>query len=380
MVKNASIKVLPWCPFCGGDVDKPREPVQRKMDEFTTGTCACGAVYTCDPTGFNIGSAMVECMVHACNDNWDLAWELTPDEDYLSGRLDNYDEQTHQVVELGHLDGRRIKGILYFIRLNKDYAELSSRLDGQKQKLDESLAPPSSQDIPEMEPARDPKRQKKRAQKKEVAEMAEAGDVDGLVDLAFDDLKTLRFLQRLLYAPEEAKRWQYAHLIGQVCRRLSTRKPGAVSDLLHRMYEACSDSAATHWGLLESVGSIVAARPDIYGAFTKHLLMFRNTDSSRDHVLWAIGAIGVKRPDLVRNTPFYCLFPFVNHPEPTTRGLAVRLFGMINADEVRSQIAELIDDQEELTFYSEGLPITTTVGKLAREAITKMGTDKDERQ
>ncbi|MEN8134709.1 MAG: DVU0298 family protein [Thermodesulfobacteriota bacterium] len=380
MVKNASIKVLPWCPFCGQDVEKPQQPVQRKMDEFTTGTCQCGAVYTCDPTGFNVGAAMVECMIHACNDNWDLAWELMPDEDYISGRLDKYDEQTHQIVELGNLDGRKIKGVLYFIRLSKDFTELSTRLDDHKQKQDEAQTPSTSSDIPEMEPARDPKRRKKKAKKREVVKMAEASDIDGLVDLAFDDLKTLRFMQRLLYAPDEGKRWQYAHLMGQVCRRLSTRKPGAVSDLLHRMYEACSDSAATHWGLLESIGSIIAARPDIYGAFAKHLLMFRNTDSSRNHILWALGTIAAKRPDLVRSTPFYSLFPFVNHGEATTRGLAVRLFGLINAQEVRSLVGELIDDQEELIYYDEGQPVTTTVGKLAREAITKMETNKDERK
>jgi hypothetical protein len=380
MAKNANIKLLPWCPFCGQDIERPQPQMQRKMNEFTAGACQCGAVYTCDPTGFNVGAAMVECMVHACQDNWDLAWELTPDEDYIDGRLDKYDEQTHQVVELGNLDGRRVKGVLYFIRLNRDLAELSQRLDQHKQQQGQAVRPQAPSDIPAMEPARDPKRTKKRAQKQEVEKMADAADIDGLVDLAFDDLKTLRFLQRLLYAPDEGKRWLYAHVIGQVCRRLSTRKPGAVSDLLHRMYEACTDSAATHWGLLETIGSIIAARADIYGAFTSHLLMFRNTASSANHVLWAMGAIAAKRPDLVRNAPFYSLFSFINHQDPLTRGLAVRLFGMINAQEVKSAIVELCDDQEELTYYNDGQPITTTVGELARAAITKMGSQNDARE
>lgn len=378
MAKNSNIKVLPWCPFCGENVDAPLEQLERKMNEFTAGTCQCGAVYTCDPTGFNVGAAMVECMVRACNDNWDLAWELTPDEDYISGRLDKYDEQTHQVVELGNLDGRRIKGVLYFIRLSKDFAELSQRLEEHKRTQIESTGPQIPLNVPEMEPARAPKRLKKRAQKNEVKSLAEASDIDGLVDLAFDDLKTLRYLQRLLYSPDEAKRWHYAHVIGQVCRRLSTRKPGAVSDLLHRMYEACTDSASTHWGLLESIGSIIAARSDLFGAFTRHLLMFRNTDSSRDHVLWALGGIAANRPDLVRNTAFYSLFPFAGHPSPLTRGLAIRLFGMINAQEVKSSITELLDDKAEIIFYHEGKPVNTTVGALAREAITKMDTKTDE--
>lgn len=377
MAQTATVTVLPWCPFCGQDVGKPREPVQRKMDEFTVGTCQCGAVYTCDPTGFNVGAAMVEAIVHACDDNWDLSWELIPDEDYMTGRLDNYDEQTHQVYEIKNVDGRKVAGVLYFVRLNKEIAELSKRLDKHKKDKDAAIVSTSTANQPEVEPARDPNRKKKRANKIQVKEMVEAGDIDSLVDSAFDDLKTLRFIQRLLYDPDESKRWQYAYVMGQVCRRLSTRKPGAVSDLLHRMYEACSDSAATHWGLLESIGSIIAARPDLYGAFTRHILMYRGVPSSRVQVLWALGTIAEKRPDLVRSTPFYSLFPYATHADSFTRGHAVRLFGRINAQEVRSEIENLTNDKAELVVYEKGAPVDTTVGKLAQNAIEHMNTMRE---
>ncbi|MFH1020039.1 MAG: HEAT repeat domain-containing protein [Pseudomonadota bacterium] len=378
MVKDAQIKVRPWCPFCGQDVGRPQEPVQRKLDEFTVGECQCGATYTCDPTGFNVGAAMVEAIVHACDDNWDLAWELLPDEDYLTGRIDNYDEQTHQVFETKNVDGRKVSGVLYFVRLNRELATLANRLHTDKNAKDSALCreDPAS-DLPPMEPARDPKRKKKRADKGVVTRMVAEQDIDGLVDLAFDDLKTLRFIQRLLYDPDEGKRWQCAHVLGQVCRRLSTRKPGAVSDLLHRLYEACSDSAAAHWGLLESIGSIIAARPDIYGAFARHLLMHRGVPSTRVQVLWALGTLAEKRPDLVRATPFYSLFPFVAHPEPITRGHAVRLMGRIAATEVESEIEKLTGDEAELTIYEQGQPVRTTVAELAREALARLHTAKE---
>lgn len=379
MVKDSTIIVRPWCPFCGIDVGKPREPVQRKMDEFTTGTCQCGAVYTCDPTGFNVGAAMVEAVVHACDDNWDLAWELVADEDYITGRLDNYDEQDHQIYETKNVDGRKVAGVLYFVRLSKDIADLSNRLDKHKKQMENKTPSISMADIPEMEPARDPKRVKKRTTKQQVKKMVDNDDVDGLVDLAFDDLRTLRFMQRLLYDPDESKRWHCAYIMGQVCRRLATRKPGAVSDLLHRMYEACSDSAATHWGLLESIGSIIAARSDLFGAFTRHLLMFRGVPSSRVQVLWALGTIAEKRPDLVRSIPFYSLFPYADHTDSYTRGHAARLFGRINATEVRSEIESLTNDKAELVVYEKGLPVKTTVGQLAQDAIENMNTMREQK-
>lgn len=372
MVKEATIKVRPWCPFCGQDVHEPREPVQRKMDEFKVGTCQCGAVYTSDPTGFNVGAAMVECMVYACNDNADLAWELMPDEDYLSGRIDNYDEVTHQVYETKNVDGRKVAGVLYFIRLTKDIAELSKRLKDHKQETEEKIKPKSGFTVPEMEPARDPKRKKKRAKKTEIKKLVFDNNIDSLVDFAFDDLKTLRFMQRLLYDPLEDNRWFCAHVIGQVCARLSTRKPGAVSDMLHRMYEACTDSAATHWGLLESIGSIIAARPDIYGGFARHLLMYRDVPSSRVQVLWAMGTIAEKSPEVVRGTPIYSVFQYVDHPDSFTRGHAIRLFGRINALEVKSEIEKQVDDEAQLTVYEKGKPVHTTVGSLAQEALRLM--------
>ena len=131
-MSKATIKTRPWCPFCGQDVAKPRYPDKRKLGEFALGNCECGAVYASDPSGFNIGAAIVELLVHACDDNWDMAWDLLPEEDYLTGRIENYDEVTHQVVEKRNLDGRIIRGVLYFIRLQENMADLRNRFSGEK--------------------------------------------------------------------------------------------------------------------------------------------------------------------------------------------------------------------------------------------------------
>ncbi len=376
MSKGPVIKTRPWCPFCGQNVGRPQEPKERKMDEFLLGECQCGAVYVSEPTGFNVGSAMVECMVAACDDNPDLAWELEPDVDYLSSRLENYDEVTHYVYESREHDGRKIGGILYFIRLTKDLADLSGRL--KEHKKDHSAKVKStaigSYAIPEMEPKPDPKRKKQRVKKPDVNKWVAEANIDALVSATFDDSKTLRFIQRLLYSPSEDERYHTAHVMAQVCRRVSTLKPGMVSDVLHRMYESCTDSASTHWGLIETIGSIIAARADLFGAFSRHLLMYRGVDSSRPLVLWAMGTIAKDSPDVIRQTPVYAVFDFVHHEDPETRGNAVRLFGRINAMEVRSEIEKLVDDPAEITIYEDGLPCRTTVGALAKEALDNMGT------
>ena len=159
---KTTLKTRPWCPFCGQNVGRPGYPDKRKLGEFTMGNCECGAVYASDPSGFNIGSAIVECLVHACDDNWDLAWDLLPEEDYLTGRIEDYDEVTHQVVGTRNLDGRIIRGVLYFIRLQESVADLTIRFKENKK------SPPAKATVPApgavSQKTTEPGREKKKSQ------------------------------------------------------------------------------------------------------------------------------------------------------------------------------------------------------------------------
>ena len=134
------------------------------MGDSLQGRCQCGALYVSDSTGYNVGNAMVECLVAACNDNWDLAWDLVPGDDYLTGRVEDYDEQSHQVIEAGNLDGRAVHGVLYFIRLHGA---------GFKNMADNSLKKKESSQTP-LEPEPDPLRPKRRVSKMAVQRLVEA--------------------------------------------------------------------------------------------------------------------------------------------------------------------------------------------------------------
>ncbi len=375
MAGKKQANTRPWCPFCGMDVGRPAEAPQRKMTEFPVGRCECGAVYVCDATGHNVGSAMVECLVYACGEEWDLAWELIPEDDYLTGRVEDYDDVTHQICPKRNLDGRAVRGVLYFVRLHKDMAEIAERFSQKKeQEAQAALAENKGgvAPIPEVEPARDPKRKKKRASKAAVKKLVEADDIDGLLDLSFDDKRTLRFMQRLLYEPEPAKRYKTAWLIGQVAARLSTREPAPVADMLHRLFESCSDSASMPWGMVEAIGAIVAARTDIYGAFSRHLLNFMGDEGTQEAALWGLSEVAATRPDLIRSTPFYSTFHFLEHENPVVRGLMARLLGRIKAKEALFQIMGLQKDETEITIYEQGEPVKTTVAALVKEALAGM--------
>lgn len=379
-MKRKIIKRPPWCPFCGQRVGKATDAVERKMNEFPIGRCQCGAVYSCDVTGHNIGAAMVETLVYACGENSELAWELYPEEDYLTGRVENYDEMTHQVIDTGNLDGRPVRGVLYFVRLHTEMAELVERLSAKK---DEKKEDEKKEDIKKAivekamsPPPPKPKKNRQRATKNDVAELAQQGDVEKLAELCLDDKKTLRFLQRRLYDPVEENRWKTAWLIGSVCARVATYDPGQISELLHRLFEACSDSAAANWGMVETLGAVIAQRPDIFGAFTKHLLNYLGDESTQFQVIWALTEIAGTRPDLIRDTPFFNLFHFLNHPKPEIRGYVARLLGRIKATEAAIQLMEVSGDQSPLTLWEDGVPVPTTVAEEAAKAIQAIHKDK----
>ncbi len=372
MASKAEANVKPWCPFCGIDIGRPTDAVERKMTEFPMGRCECGAVYVADATGHNVGSAMVECLVNACNDEWDLTWELVPEDDYLTGRLEDYDDVTHQVIPKRNLDGRAVRGVLFFVRLHSAMAEVVDRYkknqDVQSDQVDVD-DPRSKGVIPVLEPVRDPKRKKKRANKKLVRELTLSENVDGLVDLCFDDQRTLRFMQRLLYEPDPALRYKVIWTLGLVCARVSTRNPTPVADLLHRLFQACGDSASTSWGMVEAIGAIIACRPDIYGAFTRHLYNYLSDPATLAPVLWGLGEIAVNRADLIRKTPFYSLFSLLNHEEAEVRALIACLLGRITAKEAEFQLLPLQHDKSFVTIYVQGNPVETTVAEIATAAI-----------
>lgn len=369
-MSQEQIIVRPWCPFCGQKVGRASHAPVRKMQEFPVGRCQCGAVYSCDATGHNIGSAIVETLVYACNDNADLAWELLPEDDYLTGRIENYDESNHQVVATKNIDGRAVRGVLYFVRLHTDIQDIAQRVKDQRDEaLGKTVSSLRTETRVKIEPAPDENRKRNKANKKLVKQLVDSEDIDGLVALCFDDKKTLRLMQRLLYSPDERERWRVAWIMGCVTSRTSTRDPGPVSELLHRLFEACADSAATPWGMVETIGFVVSMRPDIFGAFTRYLMNYIGEPSTCNQALWALGEIAETRPDLIRDTPFYTLFHFLKHPDPQVRGQVARLIGRITAKEAAIQLMELSNDKEKFSFCVAGRLVEQTVSEAAATAL-----------
>jgi hypothetical protein len=351
----------PTCPFCGMPIERPRELSTRRPVEMPVGSCSCGAVYACDETGHNLGTAMIEALVFGCNMDWDLAWNLLPGEDYREEIVTQYDYLNHLIVPGGFLESRHISGALFFIRLHEDVQEVTS--EGVRKRV-EKATPASPQPAPKHS-------SKKSLSKKEVEELVSEFHLDPILDSAREDKRIIGHLQRLLYSGDDLLRQRAAEALGRVCAVISEADPGAVSRLLQRLFTSIMDTAASAWGGVEAIGEIISRKTEFFAGYLPQLYQFLDDERLRAQALYAIGKIARSRPDLFPKVPTYFI-PLLRDTDPSVRGYTAWLLGNLGAHEVKQDLEKLRDDTSGIALYENGELVKKTVGQAASEALEKL--------
>lgn len=99
------------CPFCNNFLDPP-DRLETEMGETLGGRCGCGAVYTFDPTGHNVGEAYFDALSLAYGKEWSLASEDTYVEEVL-----NYDARKHRLTPIKEIRRLELSGRMVFIKV-----------------------------------------------------------------------------------------------------------------------------------------------------------------------------------------------------------------------------------------------------------------------
>ena len=322
------------------------------------GSCSCGAVYACDVTGHNLGSAMIEALVYACGGDWDCAWDLTPDQDYLDKQVKNYDFETHRIIHGGVYEGRRITGVLYFIRLNKPIAEKALPA-----RSDTPVSPGS-----ETSPNRTPRRS---SAKQEVEDLIRSYDLEPLLEMAAQDKRLLRDVKRMLYSADRLLRWRAAEVLGKVSAVIAQKDPGAISKLLQGLFTSVSDTAASSWGSVDAIGEIIGSLPDHFAGFIPQLVQLSRDHSLLPEVLRAMGKIGETRPDLLRRFS-YSMIPLLRDSDSEVRGYAAILLGHLKAYEAKDDLIKIKEDITAIEIYRTGQLEKTTLARIAIESLARL--------
>jgi HEAT repeat protein len=325
------------------------------------GACSCGAVYAFDVTGHNLGTAMIEALVFGCNGDWDLAWDLLPEEDYLEKQVKHYDIDSHLIVPGGAYQGRQISGTLFFIRLHSDVREVTE--SGARRQLQRAT--------PVSETSSRRPRGKKPFTKADVENLVQTYDVERLQELARQDKRLIRDLQRLLYAVDLRARLRAAELLGKACAVIAQRDPGTVSRLLQGLFTSLSDTAASSWGSLDAIGEIISQSPKQFAGYIPQIYAWAKDKELLPEVLRVLGRISRIRPDLIRKATLH-LIPLLEDENPQIRGHAVFLLGNLGAQEAADDLKKLVPNSATFEMYDKGELQAQTVGQAAAEALEKL--------
>jgi hypothetical protein len=345
-------------------IDPPEELHVPVTHDMPVGRCTCGAVYAFDVTGHNLGTAMIDALVLACDGDWDRAWGLLPEDDYADGLVENYDLESHYVVPGGAYEGRRIAGVLYFIRLHRAAREITEA--GADRKLKKAMPLPRSGPAAKMG--------RKRSSRGEVEALVRAYDMDTLVTMAEEDKRIIRDLMRLLYSVDRPFRWRAADALGMASGVIARKDPGAVSKLIQGLFTSLQDTAASSWGSLDAIGEIIRNAPDRFGGYVPQLYLLSRDRTLLPQLLRAVGRIAEKRPELIRKTA-YQFTAFLKDPDAEIRGNAAAILGDLGAHEVRGDLQLMVEDPAVIERYVNGNVEEWTVGRLALKALEALSSE-----
>ena len=354
----------PMCPFCGLDIERPQELETKRLGEMPVGSCACGAVYAYDVTGHNLGPAFSEALVFACDMDWDLAWGLLPEEDYLEKLVENYDLESHLIVPEGNLDGRRVAGALYFIRPHFDIQEVTA--EGVQKRIKRAS--------PVDKANRSPVKWhtgKRKYTRVELNKIVDQFQVKKAQEIAEEDKRIIRDLQRLLYSDDELLRLKSVDILGKASAVIVRKDPAPVTKLLQGLFSSFEFTASSSWGAVDAIGAIIANVPDIFAGYVPTLYQFLSEKTLRASALRAIVNIAGTRPEYVQKTAQYFI-PYLKDSDPYVRGYTVWLLGLLGAAGVKNDLEAVKDDHTKIKLYEAGRTFEKSIGQLAEEALERI--------
>jgi HEAT repeat protein len=217
-----------------------------------------------------------------------------------------------------------------------------------------------------------------RALKKEVLRLLQSQDLTAaLQELAqIPARKAINPLFSLLLHEDEKVRWRAISAMGLVVSRLADQNREASRVIMRRLMWSLNDeSGGIGWGAPEAIGEILAMHAGLAEEFGPILVSYLNPDGNfleysllQKGLMWGVARMACARPSVMAPAVAY-LAPYLESPDPETRGLAAWAAGLLGADRLRPLLEALCNDAAVLRLYSDHTFVAFTVGNLASEAL-----------
>ncbi len=192
-----------------------------------------------------------------------------------------------------------------------------------------------------------------------------------------ENRKTVRVLRSLLYEEEPLVKWRAVTMFGWLARE----NPKLIASEVERLIWSLNDEAGSIGrGAPETLGEIVRNNSRLGedgGGIVAHYIEDPETCRPPNRnleiligVLWAIGRMGERRPDDVKDV-LAAVESFCEDPDSNVRGHAVWALGRIRSSDSAEAIRNRLEDPGRAIVYETEQLRDSTVGELAREALLR---------
>lgn len=221
-----------------------------------------------------------------------------------------------------------------------------------------------------------------RSLKKKLFELLSQGDLDkALVETGrLPPRQIINPLLSFIQSGNEKVKWGAVKATGQVVSRLAESDLEAARVIMRRLMWTLNDeSGGIGWGSPEAMGEILAAHSGLAQEYSHILISYARRDGNYlEHeglqrgLLWGIGRLSEKRPELVEGAIAF-LLPYLESQDEVIRGLAVRLMGLLQVKEALPRLRRLKEDNSSLVTLVGNELTTVRVKDLAEEALRVIG-------
>jgi hypothetical protein len=227
----------------------------------------------------------------------------------------------------------------------------------------------------------EPPKQGGRAIKRKVLKLLKSQDFDrALKDIGgLPARRVINPLFSFLYNKDEALKWAAIAAMGAIVGRLADENMEAARVIMRRlMWNLNDESGGIGWGSPEAMGEILSVHEGLAKEYVHILISYTREDgnyleyeSLQRGLLWGIGRLAQARPELVKEAVTH-IMPYMHSPDAGVRGHAIWVMGLLEAEEARSELEALTEDEAEFQMALDRRPIDRRVKELAKEALKRL--------
>ncbi len=189
---------------------------------------------------------------------------------------------------------------------------------------------------------------------------------------------TISPLLSLIYQVDEVVKYRAVVLLGRIMNKLANEDMEAARVVMRRiLWSLNEESGGIGWGMPEALGEIMAINRPIAQEYGHMLVAYMREEcylelpALQRGLMWGIGRLATSYPQKILDFDGDGYMQmYLESDDLEVVGLASRNFGILKISEAAYWIKQFADEDAEVRVFEDGVFVNTTVGQLARDAVS----------